>query len=313
MGPRPGIRLPLAGAFLVSVLVPGFILAQRDISIEQLIGKYAQPPSRFVMVDSLAVHLRDEGQGSAVVLLHGMFASLHTWDGWVAALNDTFRLIRCDLPGFGLTGPWPDGEYTLTRYVDFLDALMDSLEVESLVLAGNSLGGGIAWQYSLSHPERVSALVLIDAVGYPRKRAPLVVRLGRIPVVRQLFRFILPRFVIRLALKGAYGDDSRITPELIDRYHDLILRDGNRRALLGMLRRKLPDGSDRIRDIQIPSLIMWGEEDAWIPLEHSRRFQEDLSQSRLVVYPGAGHAPMEEIPEITAHDVRRFLSAVMVP
>ncbi|UCH10746.1 MAG: alpha/beta fold hydrolase, partial [Fidelibacterota bacterium] len=136
----------------------------------------------------MEVHIRDQGTGPAVVLLHGMFSSLHTWDGWVEALQDSFRMIRLDLPGFGLTGPRPDADYSLSEYVGFMDALLDELGVERAILVGNSLGGGIAWEYSLAHPSRVEGLILIDAVGYPRDSTPRIMVLGAIPGIRQLFR-----------------------------------------------------------------------------------------------------------------------------
>jgi pimeloyl-ACP methyl ester carboxylesterase len=275
--------------------------------------QFAPPPSRFIPVGDLDIHVRDEGRGPAVVLLHGMFSSLHTWDGWVIALEDTFRLIRLDLPGFGLTGPSPDHDYSMSRYVRIIDDLMDSLGIDDFAIAGNSLGGAVAWEYSLSHPERITRLILIDAVGYPRKHTPRVLMLGRLPLLRWLFRVITPRCMVLSALEEAYGDDDRITSDLTDRYYRLILREGNRGALLRILKQQMPVGSDRISAIQAPALIMWGAQDEWIPLEHAHRFRQDLPNASLVVYPEAGHAPMEEIPERTALDARQFLLGVSVP
>jgi pimeloyl-ACP methyl ester carboxylesterase len=272
---------------------------------------YALPPSRFVQVDGMDIHVRDQGAGPAVVLLHGMFSSLHTWDDWVAALQDSFRLVRLDLPGFGLTGPRPDADYSLSGYVGFLDLLLDELGIKRAFLVGNSLGGGIAWEYSLAHPSRVEGLILIDAVGYPRESTPRIIVLGAIPGVRHLFRIFTPRLLVKRVLRGAYADHRKITPELVDRYHDLILRKGNRAAFLKMLRQPYPYGGERIPYLKAPTLIMWGEQDEWIPIKHAYLFHADLPYSHLLTYPNTGHAPMEELPDRTAADARLFLRRVL--
>ena len=281
--------------------------AQCDKSPERLQRIYAQPPSQFVSVDGMDVHIRDEGTGPVLVLLHGMFSSLHTWDGWVAALQDSFRLVRLDLPGFGLTGPRSDDNYALPGYVDFLDALLDELEIERAFLVGNSLGGGIAWEYALAHPSRVQGLILIDAIGYPRDTTPRIMVLGAVPGFKHIFRIFTPRFLIRRVLRGAYADHRKITRELVKRYQQLILRKGNRAAILKMLGQPYPYGGDRIQYLKAPTLIMWGEQDNWIPVKHAYLFHADLPYSHLLTYPRAGHAPMEELPERTAGDAKTFL------
>jgi pimeloyl-ACP methyl ester carboxylesterase len=300
-------RFAAIALFGLLVLLPALAAAQFDRSPEHLKRRYARPPSEFVRVDGMEVHIRDEGTGPAVVLLHGMFSSLHTWDGWVSALQDSFRLVRLDLPGFGLTGPRPDADYTLPMYVNFLESVLDVLDIECAFLAGNSLGGGIAWEYALAHPSRVEGLILIDAVGYPRESTPRIMVLGAIPGIRLIFRICTPRCLVRRVLRGAYADRRKITPQLVKRYHQLILRKGNRAAILKMLGQPYPYGGDRIEYLKAPTLIMWGEQDDWIPVKHAYLFHADLPYSHLITYPRAGHAPMEEIPERTARDARIFL------
>ncbi|MFC1484450.1 alpha/beta fold hydrolase [Candidatus Neomarinimicrobiota bacterium] len=308
MRPSPPAAIVL---LILLALLPLRTGAQCDISPERLKRRYAMPPSQFVPVDGMAIHVRDQGTGPAVVLLHGMFSSLHTWDGWVAALQDSFRLIRLDLPGFGLTGPRPDADYSLPEYVGFLDLLLDELGVERAFLVGNSLGGGIAWEYSLAHPSRVEGLILIDAVGYPRDSTPRIMVLGAIPGIRHLFRIFTPRLLVKRVLRGAYADRRKITPELVNRYHDLIRRKGNRAAFLKMLRQPYPYGGERIPHLKAVTLIMWGEQDEWIPVKHAYLFHADLPYSHLVTYPNAGHAPMEELPDRTAADARIFLRKIL--
>jgi pimeloyl-ACP methyl ester carboxylesterase len=157
----------------------------------------------------------------------------------------------------------------------------------------------------------VEGLILIDAVGYPRESTPRIMILGAIPGVRYLFRIFTPRVLVKRALRGAYADRRKITPELVDRYHDLILRKGNRAAFLKMLRQPYPYGGERIPYLKAPTLIMWGEQDGWIPVKHAYRFHMDLPYSHLITYPNAGHAPMEEIPDRTAADAQIFLRRVL--
>ena len=140
-----------------------------DRSLADLKPRWALPPSEFLAIDGMLVHLRDQGprdDPAPIVLLHGTSASLHTWEGWVAALQTKRRVISLDLPGFGLTGPFPDGDYRMSHYSAFLAHVLDQLQVPRAVVAGNSFGGQLAWQFALDHPQRVERLVLVDAAGY---------------------------------------------------------------------------------------------------------------------------------------------------
>ena len=162
--------------------------------------------SRFVDVDGMSVHYRDEGAGPPLLLIHGTGASLHTWDAWSAALSGTHRVVRLDLPGFGLTGPQPDGDYRIDTYVDMVDHFATKVGLDRFALAGNSLGGQIAWRFAARHPEAVNALILVDAAGYPRSvKPPLVFRLGRVPVVSSLMGHLDPHMLVESTLKRTYG------------------------------------------------------------------------------------------------------------
>src|SRR5450755_1650723 len=158
----------LGGVMAALVLVIAVFVAVAwapDRPVSALEARWAQPPSTFVDVQGMKVHLRDEGVRTdpvPVVLLHGTSASLHTWDGWAKELAANRRVIRFDLPGFGLTGPSPDGDYRIESYVRFVTAMLDKLGVSRCVIAGNSLGGQIAWETALAHPERIEKLILID-------------------------------------------------------------------------------------------------------------------------------------------------------
>ena len=296
----------LAGVGLVSAWAP-------DRAPDTLTARWAQAPSQFVAIEGMQVHLRDEGprdDPQPIVLLHGTSASLHTWDGWVAALKGRHRVIRMDMPGFGLTGPTPDGQYTLPTYTRFVVAVMDRLGVKQAVIAGNSFGGNIAWKTAVDYPDRVSKLVLVDASGYAYqpKSIPLAFQLAQIPALRPFMHKLLPRRMIEASVRNVYGDPSKVGPELIDRYYELTLRAGNRDALVQrFLQSKSGEFEAQIKTITKPTLIIWGGQDHLIPPDNADKFQHDIQGSRLAVFDALGHVPHEEDPVATVAAVQTFL------
>jgi pimeloyl-ACP methyl ester carboxylesterase len=284
-----------------------------DRPVSELTARWAQPPSIFMDVTGLRAHVRDEGPRDdpmPIVLLHGTSDSLHTWGGWTAVLARERRVIRVDLPGFGLTGPAPDGDYRVERYVQFVGALLDALGVQRCVLGGNSFGGWVAWETALAQPERVRALILVDAAGYPieSQSVPIGFRIARVPGLNRVMRSVLPRDLIESSVRNTYGDPSRVTPELVDRYYELTLRQGNRAALAQRFAagRWAADPS-RVRQLRQPTLILWGGRDGLIPLHYGEQFERDIAGSRLVVFPELGHVPQEEDPAATVAAVSQFL------
>jgi len=314
---RSARALAAVGAALV-VLVGTFTLLNwaPDRPASELAARWAGPPSTFLELAGLRVHLRDEGPRDdpmPIVLLHGTSASLHTWDGWVAALAPARRVVRVDLPGFGLTGPAPDGDYRIERYVGFITALLDSLGIERCVLAGNSFGGWIAWETALAEPGRVAALILVDSAGYPleSESVPIGFRIVRMPLLNRLMEVTLPRGVVESSLRNTYGDPSRVTPGLVDRYYELTLREGNRAALARRFADARPsDRIARLAELQVPTLILWGGRDRLIPTAYGEQFRRDIQGSRLVVFPELGHVPHEEDAAATVAAVRSFLDEI---
>jgi pimeloyl-ACP methyl ester carboxylesterase len=303
-------------AWSVSALVAALALAiasqvARDVPLDELKQKYGSGASRFVDMDDLQVHYRDEGHGPALVLLHGTGSSLHTWDAWAESLRSHYRVIRMDLPGFGLTGPDPRNDYRIDSYLEFLERFRKRLGLESFALAGNSLGGQIAWSYAVAHPERVQALVLVDPAGHRIDRPALVFRLARIPVVSWVMTKLDPGRITEKTLRDCYADPRKVTPELVERYRQLALREGNRRAFVARVGARAPDRSADIAKVRAPTLILWGAQDRLIPVEHARRFQAAIPGARLVVYDDAGHVPMEEIGERSATDADAFLAGAL--
>jgi pimeloyl-ACP methyl ester carboxylesterase len=287
-----------------------------DRGVDTLKARWATGPSHFVTLQGMQVHLRDEGprgDPEPIVLIHGTSASLHTWDGWAAALKGQRRVIRLDLPGFGLTGPAPDGDYSMTRYADFIAALLDQLGVRRAVLAGNSLGGGVAWRTAVQHPERVSRLVLVDASGYPLQSTsvPLGFRLAQIEWLQPVMSRLLPRGMIESSVRNVYADPGKVTPELVDRYYELTLRAGNRESLTQRMKLRETDAqaSELIKTIGQPTLILWGAQDKLITESSGQRFHQDIANSQYVVFEGLGHVPQEEDPQRSVAEVLKFLAS----
>jgi len=298
---------------LAALLLPLALLYRPDVDLDELKALYAQPPSRFIKVGELDVHYRDQGPANApvLVLLHGTAASLHTWDAWTHELQGRFRIIRMDLPGFGLTGPNSSEDYSIEAYTSFLNQFLNALDIDSCYLGGNSLGGNIAWAYAVAYPQQVRKLVLLDASGYPFPddySPPLGFRMAMIPIISYVARGCTPRFLFGRSLRNVYYNDSLITDSLIDRYYNLARRPGNRRAFVQRVqqidRTAQPVG---LGTLPMPTLIQWGEQDTWVPLEHGHRFDADIPYSKLIVYPQCGHLPMEDVPQKSANDAAAFL------
>jgi pimeloyl-ACP methyl ester carboxylesterase len=289
--------LRLAGGLLVVLVLLVPLGIRRDRPAAEVEARRFAPPSRFVDVDGLRVHVRDRGQGDAVVLLHGSNSSLFAWEGWAEALARDHRVVTLDLPGHGLTGPDPRGRYSAAAMAEVVVRLADRLGLQRFTVGGNSMGGDVAWHVALLHPERVERLILVDAAGYPRDEPrPLGFRLFSMPVVGHIVRFVTPRFMVRKSVRDAYGDPSRVSEARVDEYEDLILRKGNREAT--RQRFALPNDGlyARLSEIRVPTLILWGSRDRWIRPRYGERFHADIRGSRLVVLDGLGHVPMEEDP-----------------
>ena len=296
-----------------------------DRPVETLIARWAPPPSDFIEVRGQIVHIRDEGPTQAgnagavpIVLIHGTGASLHTWEGWVKALKNQRRVITFDLPGFGLTGPWsdtfngdyPHANYEGDAYARFVLDLLDTLKIERVVLAGNSLGGEVAWRTAYIAPQRVASLVLVDAAGPPfvPARIPLGFRIARIPLLNRVMEWLLPRGIVEKSVAAVYGDPSKVSTEVVDRYFELTLREGNRRALATRMQHVVPgENAERIATLKLPTLILWGGRDRLIPPDAGTYFLQSIAGSRRIVFADLGHVPQEEGPAETVAAVRDFL------
>ncbi len=272
---------------------------------------YAGPPSQFLEIAGVRLHVRDTGprDAPAVILLHGFGSSLHTWDAWAVDLERDHRVVRYDLPGFGLTGPDPSGDYTDARSIAILIALMDRLGLARTSLVGHSMGGRIAWTAAAMHPERIDRLVLVSPDGF----ASPDIGYGATPHVPPLMRalpYVLPSAMLRGSLAAAYADKSVLTEKLFTRYRDMMLAPGVRQAIVQRMGQQvLVDPVPLLRTIQAPTLLLWGQQDGMIPFSNAADYQRALPHATLSPLPGVGHIPQEEAPATVAL-VRAFIDGV---
>jgi|OpeIllAssembly_1097287.scaffolds.fasta_scaffold04567_3 pimeloyl-ACP methyl ester carboxylesterase len=311
-----GVLLLLSALALPLVRAP-------DRAVETLVARWAPPPSEFLDLGGQLVHYRDEGPRDdpvPIVLLHGTSASLHTWEGWAKALRGQRRVISLDLPAFGLTGPfagrYAGQTYTGPNYARFVLDLLDRLAVPRFVVAGNSLGGEVAWRIAAAAPQRVAQLVLVDAAGYPldAKNVPLGWQIARIPVLGHVTEHLLPRPLVVQGLHAVYGDPAKITEPLVDRYFELTLREGNRAALVQRAQTwSSNEGVTKVEGISAPTLILWGGRDHLIPPATAQRFAADIPGAKTVMFDDLGHVPHEEDPARTVAEVKTFLGLAALP
>jgi pimeloyl-ACP methyl ester carboxylesterase len=313
-------RLMLAVA---AILVIGVGLLYRgDMAPETLRQKYANAESEFIRVDpGLAVHVRDEGPETApvFVLVHGSNSSLHTWEPWVAALKDEYRIITIDMPGHGLTGPHPKDDYSDTAFTDVIDQVIRAKNISAFAIGGNSMGGWISWNYAVRFPEKMTGLLIMDASGAPdwqktKRDLPIGFRLAMTPGLKDIATKLTPRIMIEKSIRQTVSVQENITPALIDRYWELLRYPGNRRAttLRFSQRGDDPDFA-KLSSLTVPVLIMWGREDKLIPVSAAAQFEAILPNDRTIIYDRVGHIPMEEIPARSAADVRDWLGTLTAP
>ena len=309
------IALPLIALFALL-----YLLRTPETDAQAMIAKYSNDQSQFASnAEGLRVHYRDEGNpnGIPIILVHGTAASLHTWAPLVERLGDKYRIITYTQPGHGLTGPHPRDDYSFAGMAEALDLVVDELGLDHFVLGGNSMGGWISWRYALAHPDRVDALLLLDAAGMPLREGEeepplnLGFRLLQHPVGRFLAKQYTPRLLIEKSARQSVAVESVMTDTVIDRYWEMLRYPGNRRAAaLRALVDREPGYAERISEITDPALIIWGEEDQLIFVSAAQTFNERLPNSEVAIYDGVGHLPMEEAPDQTAADIEAFLDSV---
>jgi pimeloyl-ACP methyl ester carboxylesterase len=315
---------------LIAVIVVGgyFVLKRDDIPYETLATRYESPASRYAdLPGGIRMHYRDEGSPDAPVLLliHGFSASLQTWEPWVNALatgedriND-YRVISIDLPGHGLTSAPAGWQPSIEAYRDLVEAFVQSQNLSQFALAGSSMGGNVSWQYALAHPERVNALILVDASGWPDSRADnrddaLVFKLLRNPTIAPLLRDLDNTRLVRGGLESSFVDKSLVTDAMVSRYVELSRAPGHRDILLQIgLHERTYATAESLAALHMPVLILTGDQDRLVPPAHAQQFHDAIAGSQLITFENVGHIPQEERPAESAMAVHEFLYAASDP
>jgi pimeloyl-ACP methyl ester carboxylesterase len=294
---------------LLLLIAAGFLLYTPDETRSSLEAKYHVIATDYVEVAGIRLHVADTGprDAPALILLHGLGSSLETFDVWAQTLAASYRVIRFDLPGFGLTGADPTGDYSDTRGIAILLALMDHLGVAKANLVGNSMGGRLAWKFASAYPARVAKLVLISpdgfaSPGFAYGRAPDV------PLMLRALPYTLPKPLLRMTLEPAYADRRRLTEQTLTRYWDFMRAPGVRSAIIARTAQTiLHDPIPELRKIEAPTLLLWGTEDAMIPPSNAADYLAAIPDCKLVSLHGVGHVPQEEAPAASLPYVLDFL------
>ena len=296
----------LTAILLLSLL---FGLHTPDLPRAELQSRYGLTPQNYLQLERMSMAYKDTGprDAPAVLLLHGFGSSLQTWDEWSEKLELNYRVIRLDLPGFGMTGPSPDHDYSEAQDLKTLTAFVDTLGLSKLAIIGHSMGGKMAWSFAAAHPERVTSLVLMAPDGFP-KPEDIGTRPYATPAVMGAIKYILPPFVVQKSIEPAFADVGAISPSLINRYHDMLRAPGVRAAILDRGNQTIyTDPVPRLKAIKAPTLLIWGAEDRMIPSTNARNYESVLENSQTLVLPKLGHLIQEEQPERGLMAVLEFL------
>lgn len=299
----------LLAAVIIILLVAPFVIPlpeQPDMTAEAL----APGTGRFVTVDGVKTYVLDIGprDGPAVVLIHGFGGSTFSWRDTIPALASSgYRAVALDLKGFGLSDKSFEEDYGHPSQAMFVAGVMDELGVEKASIAGHSMGASVLGHFAALFPERVNKLVLVDGTVNVDEDGPgfdPISWLIQFPPIRQWARIIMRRQLneetVAARLRTAYHDPEKITQEIETGYlmpqrvkdWELallgIVRDSNKNSLASPLQSSLV----------APILIVWGEQDTWVPLSRGRVLAESLPTSDLSIIPNSGHLPMEEQAEL---------------
>jgi pimeloyl-ACP methyl ester carboxylesterase len=302
----------LTSAFLLALAVYGLWVP--DLGFGELQKRYGSTPENMVSIDNMRIHYKDTGPKDAPVLLllHGFGSSLQTWDVWAEKLDQKYRVIRLDLPGFGLTGPSPSDDYSEQNDLNTLTRFVDSLGITDLSVVGHSMGGKIAWTFAAAHAERVKALVLMAPDGFPQPEA-IGTKPYAMPAIMGVMKFSLPKYFVRKSMEPAFVDVNELDDKLVNRYHDMLRAPGVRAAILARANQTIyTDPVPRLKQIKAPTLLIWGEEDKMIPSSNAASYAGVLAQSETVLIPKLGHLLHEEHAEIGLAKVTEFLDAKLM-
>ncbi|MFH1810812.1 MAG: alpha/beta hydrolase [Pseudomonadota bacterium] len=305
---RSALHIGLTGWMLLSVAGCGLFVDRLPEGV--VLDRTVQ--DRFVNLDGVKHHYREwPGPGRDIFLQHGFGSSTYTWEWLAPQLNAAgYHVWALDLRGFGWSDKPQDAAYDPRALLADMHHFLDDKGLRDLILIGHSLGGGLAWMTAVERPDLVQRLVLIDAAGYTGS-VPAVIHLASWPLADQQMELVFGRWAVRWVLGEVYQQDSLLTDDRVDAYYDRLRTRGMLHAQAELSRSLLDETmhrmSQRIPEVQQPTLILWGAHDIWLPPEQGQRFHQDIAGSRLQVLDCCGHMPQEESPEEVARLILDFL------
>ena len=264
----------------------------------------------------IKINYREMGNGEPIILLHGFGGNLNSWRLISESLAGKNKLFLIDLKGFGLSDKPLDDKYSAGDQADIISDFIRKNKFQNLTLIGHSLGGAIALitfiKLMNEKNNPIKSLILISSPAY-KQRVPEFTRLLEIPLLNKLLLIFLPvHFGTKIVLKRCFFDDKKISEKIIENYSDFLESAGSFHALITTAKKILPKNIDEItskyKDIKIPVLLIWGENDQTIPLSIGQRLEKDLPNAKLVVIPECGHLPPEEKPQELVKIISEFLS-----
>lgn len=296
-------------AFITILFRPSMRLTKEEVKKE-----YRQPNSTFLNWKGTEIHYTEDGSGFPILMIHGFGGS--NWDFYVldSLLRNHYRVIRVDLPGFGLSD-YPQDEAARQQvyetYNDYFSFLLDTLHLDSLFVVGNSLGGMFAWNLTLQHPQAVKKLVLLNSAGYEMDKVMKTANATAFThsYVRWFLKKGIPEFLIKRGMNRVlYKTDKRPTDAQIKRMYSYWNRQGNLEQIffLANLKKYLP--SEEIKEIGCPTLILWGKQDNIVHVNYADSFHRDIKNSQLIEYDSCGHVPMIERPLDVQRDLLQFFN-----
>ena len=266
--------------------------------------------SHFADIDGVRIHYQEKGTGTPLLLIHGFTSSVFSWKDVFEPLSKDFHVIAVDLKGFGFSGK-PDGDYTRRGQANLVGHFLDHLKIDKVWLCGNSMGGDVSLNLAVQNPQRVAGLILIDSGGVKVEGSgSLAPGYLLIPVVGRVLTSLALRSdkLVREGLEKSFYDRSKITDDRVTAYYrPLQTRDGQLAALRARTQSNEFPVEPELGKISAPALIIWGADDALIPLAAGRKMNSLIKNSKLVVFEKCGHLPQEEMPERVVDEITKFV------
>jgi pimeloyl-ACP methyl ester carboxylesterase len=303
MSRRSKILLSLLGVLLFILFVLPYLLPLSGPATVDPVT-LADPNGAFVTAGDTRMYYQKAGTGDVpIVLVHGLGASSVSWRENLGPLAQAgFTVYAPDMRGFGLSDKGWDKSMSQDAQAERLKAFMDAVGIDRAVLAGNSMGGGIVTNFALRYPDRVRGLVLVDPAIYGSMNSGAASALVSLPGIQRwgqhLVRFVLANDERNAGIiKSAWFDPSQVTPEVLRGYRRALQTPDWDLGLLALLRDGMSNNlGPRLKDLNVPALIVWGEHDTWISPSNAPKLNQDIAGSQLAIIPDAGHVPHEEKP-----------------